>query len=227
MAQSPGVTMLTTEEIKRQYPLHFCVWNNDFEGLKEQLDNTDNQADLERKDVRGRSPLMLAVTLGHLESARLLMDRGANINTENREGWTVIQEAVATGDPELVQQVLQRRDYQRLSTRVGGVPELLLRLKEAPDFYVEMKWEFTSWLPLVSRMCPSDTYKVYKQGSKVRIDTTLLGFDQNNWQRGNTSFIFHGQTRTCPKRDQVQPQLHIPTGVDCRQVTEPSPPPPN
>ncbi|KAG8300526.1 Ankyrin repeat domain-containing protein 13D [Homalodisca vitripennis] len=155
-------------------------------------------ADLERKDVRGRSPLMLAVTLGHLESARLLMDRGANINTENREGWTVIQEAVATGDPELVQQVLQRRDYQRLSTRVGGVPELLLRLKEAPDFYVEMKWEFTSWLPLVSRMCPSDTYKVYKQGSKVRIDTTLLGFDQNNWQRGNTSFIFHGQTRTCP-----------------------------
>uniref|UniRef100_A0A1B6FWR0 Ankyrin repeat domain-containing protein n=1 Tax=Cuerna arida TaxID=1464854 RepID=A0A1B6FWR0_9HEMI len=195
MAQSPGVTMLTTEEIKRQYPLHFCVWNNDFEGLKEQLDNIDNQVqvNLERKDVRGRSPLMLAVTLGHLESARLLMDKGANINMENREGWTVIQEAVATGDPELVQQVLQRRDYQRLSTRVGGVPELLLRLKEAPDFYVEMKWEFTSWLPLVSRMCPSDTYKVYKQGSKVRIDTTLLGFDQNNWQRGNTSFIFHGQ----------------------------------
>lgn len=49
-------------------------------------------------------------------------------------------------------------------------------------------------VPLVSRMCPSDTYKVYKQGSKVRIDTTLLGFDQNHWQRGNTSFIFHGQS---------------------------------
>ena len=44
--------------------------------------------------------------------------------------FIVVQEAVATGDPELVQLVLERRDYQRYSTRVGGVPELLLRLKE-------------------------------------------------------------------------------------------------
>lgn len=43
---------------------------------------------MERKDVRGRSPLMLAVTLGHLETARLLMESGANINTENKDGWT-------------------------------------------------------------------------------------------------------------------------------------------
>ena len=50
-------------------------------------------------------------------------------------------------------------------------------------------------VPLVSRLCPSDTYKVYKQGSKVRIDTTLLGFDSNKWQRGNTSFIFQGQSK--------------------------------
>ncbi|XP_054257954.1 ankyrin repeat domain-containing protein 13D isoform X2 [Macrosteles quadrilineatus] len=193
MAQASAPILLTIEEIKQQYPLHFCVWNNDLEGLKEKLDGQIEQDYLEKKDARGRSPLLLAVTLGHLESSRLLMEHGANINTENKEGWTVIQEAVATGDPELVELVLQRRDYQRLSTRVGGVPDLLLRLKEAPDFYVEMKWEFTSWLPLVARMCPSDTYKVYKQGSKVRIDTTLLGFEQNNWQRGNTSFIFHGQ----------------------------------
>lgn len=31
---------------------------------------------------------MLAVTLGHLEVAKLLMDRGANVNTENKDGWT-------------------------------------------------------------------------------------------------------------------------------------------
>lgn len=50
-------------------------------------------------------------------------------------------------------------------------------------------------VPLASRMCPSDTYKVYKQGSNVRIDTTLLGFDQANWQRGNRSYIFKGQSK--------------------------------
>lgn len=50
-------------------------------------------------------------------------------------------------------------------------------------------------VPLVSRMCPSDTYKIFKQGSKVRIDTTLLGFDQGNWERGNLSYIFLGQSK--------------------------------
>lgn len=46
----------------------------------------------------------------------------------------------------------------------------------------------------MSRMCPSDTYKVYKQGSSVRVDTTLLGFDQNSWQRGSRSYIFVGES---------------------------------
>lgn len=190
MAESPK--LLNIDDIKKDYPIHLLVWNNGYDELKLYLAGDDIGDEIEKKDVRGRSPLMLAVTLGHLEAAKLLMEKGANVNTVNSEGWNVVQEAVATGDPELVQAVLEWRDYQRYSTRVGGVPELLLKLKEAPDFYVEMKWEFTSWVPLFSSipLLPSDTYKVYKKGSKVRIDTTLLGFDQLKWQRGNTSFIF-------------------------------------
>lgn len=44
--------------------------------------------------------------------------------------FLVVQEAVATGDPELLQLVLERRDFQRYSSRVGGIPELLQKLKE-------------------------------------------------------------------------------------------------
>lgn len=46
---------------------------------------------------------MLSVTLGHLESTRVLLQHDTNVNVINRGGWTVVQEAVATGDPELLQ----------------------------------------------------------------------------------------------------------------------------
>lgn len=178
-------------EGEKKYPLHRLVWDNRYQELDAALKKKERDA--EEADPRGRTPLMLAVTLGHLESTRVLLKHGTNVNVINKGGWTVVQEAVATGDPELLQLVLERRDRQRYTSRVGGIPDLLQKLKSAPDFYVEMKWEFTSWVPFLSRMCPSDTYKVYKQGSNVRIDTTLLGFDQTSWVRGNRTYIFSGK----------------------------------
>ncbi|XP_026546969.1 ankyrin repeat domain-containing protein 13B, partial [Notechis scutatus] len=149
--------------------------------------------DVEEVDPRGRTPLHLATTLGHLECARVLLRHGADVAKENRSGWTVLQEAVSTQDLELVQLALRYRDYQRAIKRLAGIPVLLEKLRKAQDFYVEMKWEFTSWVPLVSKICPSDTYKVWKCGQNLRVDTTLLGFDHMTWQRGNHSFIFRGQ----------------------------------
>ena len=46
------------------------------------------QEKLESLDPRGRTPLHLAVTLGHLESARTLLRHGANANAENSRYWT-------------------------------------------------------------------------------------------------------------------------------------------
>jgi len=187
--------MATASEL----PLHRAVWEDSVSTLQDLVKADQEKSPggvgehqgLEEKDRHGRTPLMLAVSLGRLDCTRILLDAAANVNTEC-DGWTVVQEATATGDPELVQLVLDQRDRQRYSTRIGGIPDLLKKLKDAPDFYVEMTWEFTSWVPLVSRMCPSDTYRVYKRGSSVRVDTTLLGFDQNSWVRGSRSYIFTG-----------------------------------
>ena len=191
---------LILEVMASELPLHRAVWEDSPSTLQDLLkegqqgkcqEGVEVHQGLEEKDKHGRTPLMLAVSLGRLECTRILLDAAANVNTEC-DGWTVVQEATATGDPELVQLVLDQRDRQRYSTRIGGIPDLLKKLKDAPDFYVEMTWEFTSWVPLVSRMCPSDTYRVYKRGSSVRVDTTLLGFDQNSWVRGSRSYIFTG-----------------------------------
>ncbi|TKS81325.1 Ankyrin repeat domain-containing protein 13B [Collichthys lucidus] len=200
---------------KSRYPIHYLVWHNKHRQLEKELAtneqravleesggsdlitlvelNVEVQTDLESLDPRGRTPLHLAVTLGYLDCARVLLQQGADVSKENRNGWTVLQEAVSTRDPELVRLVLRYRDYQRTARRLAGIPVLLERLRQAQDFYVEMKWEFTSWVPLVSRICPSDTYRVWKSGQCLRVDTTLMGFEQMTWQRGNRSFIFRGQ----------------------------------
>lgn len=56
----------------------------------------------------------------------------------------------------------------------------------------------------MSNICPSDVYKVYKRGSNVRIDTTLLGFDTTSWQRGNRSYIFKGQSKNLIQQSILQ-----------------------
>ncbi|XP_076855233.1 ankyrin repeat domain-containing protein 13A [Brachyhypopomus gauderio] len=171
-----------------KFPLHRLVWRNDYRRLDGELHTND----IEEVDPRGRTPLHLAVSLGHLESVRVLLRHGAQVTKENAKNWTVLQEAVSTGDPEMVQLVLQRRDYLKASTALSGVPELLARIRESPDFYMEMKWEFTSWIPLVSRVCPSDVCRIWKSGASLRVDATLLGFENMTWIRGRRSYIFRG-----------------------------------
>ncbi|XP_058493093.1 ankyrin repeat domain-containing protein 13A isoform X1 [Solea solea] len=179
-----------SEDIRVQFPLHSAVWENDYRKLENEITTTQN--DIEAVDPRGRTALHLAVSLGHLESVRVLLRHGGQVTTENANNWTVLQEAVSTGDPEMVQLVLQRRDYLKASTALGGVPELLSKIRESPDFYMEMKWEFTSWIPLLSRVCPSDVCRIWKSGASLRVDATLLGFENMTWIRGRRSYIFRG-----------------------------------
>ncbi|KAI4536347.1 hypothetical protein MG293_013739 [Ovis ammon polii] len=176
--------MSSPRDASGDFPLHLLVWNNDYRQLEKEL----RDQNVEALDPRGRTLLHLAVSLGHLESARVLLRHKADVTKENREGWTG-----NTGDPEMVYTVLQHRDFHNTSMALEGVPELLQKILEAPDFYVQMKWEFTSWVPLVSRICPNDVCRIWKSGAKLRVDITLLGFENMSWIRGRRSFIFKGE----------------------------------
>lgn len=66
-------------------------------------------------------------------------------------------------------------------------------------------------VPLVSKVCPSDVYRVWKRGESLRVDTTLLGFEHMTWQRGRRSYIFKGEGQLQLPRDTLGPQ--IPSGT--------------
>jgi hypothetical protein len=59
---------------------------------------------------------------------------------------------------------------------------------------MELKWDFKSWVPLVSKFCPNDVYRIWKMGSCVRCDTTIAGFKDMKWLRGNISLVFTGRS---------------------------------
>lgn len=56
---------------------------------------------------------MLAVRLCHLQSVKVLLAAKCNANAE-WDGWSVVQEAVATGDAAILTSILEVRDLQRL-----------------------------------------------------------------------------------------------------------------
>ncbi|NXV20049.1 AN13A protein, partial [Cepphus grylle] len=171
------------------FPLHVLVWNNDYRRLDEELQDKD----VDQRDPRGRTLLHLAVSLGYIESAKVLLQHKADVTKENAQGWTVLHEAVSTGDPEMVQMILQHRDYQQTSMTLGGVPELLQKINESAEYFLFTFFSFSFAVPLVSRVCPSDVCRIWKSGAKLRVDITLLGFENMSWERGRRSLIFKGE----------------------------------
>ena len=60
------------------------------------------------------------------------------------------------------------------------------------------KWfygRFPHTVPFLSRLLPSDVCKVHKCGSKIRMDCTLMDFNEMSWQRGDLSFVFNGENQ--------------------------------
>lgn len=68
-----------------------------------------------------------------------MMDNMKVDNHYQKINFPVVQEATATGDPELLKTVLESRDLQRFSSRVLGIPNLLLKLSEV-WYLIEQSW---------------------------------------------------------------------------------------
>jgi len=67
-------------------------------------------------------------------------------------------------------------------------------LEELPDFSVDLHFECSSpFIPFLSHLAPYDTYHIYKRGSNLRFDSTLLGFKKLKSIRGDISVLLKGR----------------------------------
>lgn len=173
-----------------QLPLHKCIFLNDHESLKNLLEKKSENLIL--KDKHGNTPLHLAVMLGRKECIKLLLEHDATVKIKNNEGWTVLAEAISYGDRDTIGLLLKKLRQQSRAHLESRRSSMIKGLKQIQDFYMELKWDFTSWVPLVSRMLPSDVCRIHKCGTSLRLDTTLVDFNDMRWERGDISFIFRG-----------------------------------
>ncbi|XP_059049011.1 ankyrin repeat domain-containing protein 13C [Achroia grisella] len=176
-------------EEEESFPLHECVFIGDVRKLSLLLRNHD----VTRKDKHGNTALHLAVMLGRKECVQLLIAHSAPVKVKNLAGWSPLAEAISYGDRQTISSLVRKLKLQAREQMEHRRPDLIRALAQIQDFYMELKWDFHSWVPLVSRILPSDVCKIYKAGSGIRLDTTLVDFSDMKWERGDISFIFQGE----------------------------------
>uniref|UniRef100_A0A672ZEX2 Ankyrin repeat domain-containing protein 13C-like n=1 Tax=Sphaeramia orbicularis TaxID=375764 RepID=A0A672ZEX2_9TELE len=164
--------ILTSEGL--EFPVHECVFRGDVRRLSSLI----RTHSISQKDVH--------------ECALLLLAHNAPVKVKNAQGWSPLAEAISYGDRQMITAILRKLKQQSRESVEDKRPKLLKALRELGDFYLELHWDFQSWVPLLSRMLPSDACKIYKQGINIRLDTTLIDFTDMKCQRGDLSFIFDG-----------------------------------
>lgn len=174
-----------------KYALHKAVIRNNTAEVLEILEGPE-KVDIDERDAGGVPPIHYAIHLGSIPMLELLLKHGADPTRKSAAGWNTVQEAIAASNRHMVKIILASIQEKITIEYEKRLPILVEAVTKIPDFYMELKWEFHSWVPLVSRLCPHDTYKIWKRGSCFRVDTTLVGFENMKWIRGDVSFVFRG-----------------------------------
>ncbi|CAL5206731.1 unnamed protein product [Lathyrus oleraceus] len=190
---------------------------------------------VDRRDVlNGDTPLHLAVKLGDAVAAEMLMAAGANNRLKNNEGWSALREAIIKKQDKIAFTMIQYSYNEMDEKWYRRFPRYFATMRRMRDFYMEITFHFeSSVIPFISRIAPSDTYKIWKRGANMRADMTLAGFDGLRIKRSDQSVIFIGDEsddeRMQPgfmclvsheKKEVVVPYLSRPSKPDEREMKQ-------
>ncbi|CAA2980148.1 ankyrin repeat domain-containing protein 13C-like [Olea europaea var. sylvestris] len=151
-------------------------------------------AAIDRRDVPNRdTPLHLAVKFGDEAATEMLMLAGADWSLQNEQGWSALQEAICNREERIAKIIIRHYQPVAWAKWCRRLPRLIGSMRQMRDFYMEITFHFESTIiPFISRIAPSDTYKIWKRGANLRADMTLAGFDGFRIQRSDQSILFLG-----------------------------------
>jgi len=81
-----------------------------------------NGAEVNSMDKEGRTPLHHVAFLGHIETAKVLIDHGANVNAMDDEGETPLHLAAEGGWPEIIKLLLDADADVNAKSKEGNTP---------------------------------------------------------------------------------------------------------
>uniref|UniRef100_A0A3P9PXR3 Uncharacterized protein n=1 Tax=Poecilia reticulata TaxID=8081 RepID=A0A3P9PXR3_POERE len=101
-----GDSLLRPEELDVPLDLHTACSIGQYDVVAE-LSVSRREADLDRKNLGGWTPLMYAAYIGHDNIANLLLEAGVNVNAATPKGLTPLMLAASCGNESIAYFLLQ------------------------------------------------------------------------------------------------------------------------
>jgi len=176
--------------VMETYPIHRCIFRNDYEGLKELLLDKDMKKRINEKDNHGNTPIHLAFMLDRRNCIIILINNGCDVITRNNFKWNPTDEALMLGDVDIIERIskIKAQECVKCFTR-----QIKRWTEEIPNFYMKYKIKLKSPLPLFEILGAKDKLEIIKKGNSLRINTTFAGIENKNVFRlikGNMSILF-------------------------------------
>lgn len=188
--------VMNITENPRATPLHEAVFEGNLYWIHCLCVGEDQErmyTDINGVDHLFNSPLMLAVKLKKHEEAMVLLDHGASAKYRPDPSCPcALEQAVAMKEKRVLALLIAAHHRNVFDLWENSKETFVKSLSEMPDFSLTMEWGCSSKIPFVSKLSPSDVYHIYKQGTLVRIDFTLIGWESLKSKRGKLSLVYRG-----------------------------------
>ncbi|CAI5729768.1 unnamed protein product [Peronospora farinosa] len=169
-------------------PLHVAVWEGDINRIRDLLNSVCPEGEESRDPVQAENLKNLLELKDNRGNSALPWPYASNC-----EGWSCAHDAALCDDEFLLAQMYLRGEKQLIQSLESSQETFVQALEKLPDFEAELFIEAQSWVPIVSSVLPSDTIRIWKRGTQLRIDSTLKGLDGVKWKKGTMSHIYLGR----------------------------------